>query len=230
MPKLHQFRGGKWIEIGLDGRDGLSAYELAKKEGFKGTISQWMDSLTGLPGTPGNDGETPIKGVDYFDGAPGKDAVDPEFTVEKDSLYVKEPNGTWKFLIDFSKFVKKYIGSGGGGSGVMGTILTDFLALLDTPDSYVGKGGKVVSVKESEDGLEFTTGTGGSGSATIPQYDVDPVSPSPEDVWVHKKTEGRGAIMAFIGMGFPISRSEPSTTYELTYRTLEGTNKRVKLA
>lgn len=34
----------------------------------------------------------------------------------------------------------------------------------DTPDSYVGQGGKVVTVNSTEDGLEFTTGgTGGVG-------------------------------------------------------------------
>lgn len=40
---------------------------------------------------------------------------------------------------------------------------TTFLELADTPNSYSGAGGKVVSVKATVDGLEFTTG-GGSGS------------------------------------------------------------------
>jgi len=31
-----------------------------------------------------------------------------------------------------------------------------FLDLIDTPDSYVGQGGKIVAVKSNETGLEFT--------------------------------------------------------------------------
>lgn len=77
---------------GLDGEDGLSAYEIAKANGFQGTIEEWLRSLKGLPGLrgksgkdgltgspgqqgtpgiPGNDGYTPRKGVDYFDGEQG---------------------------------------------------------------------------------------------------------------------------------------------------------------
>lgn len=39
------------------GADGLSAYEIAVKNGFKGTEEEWLDSLQG---------ETPVKGVDYW--------------------------------------------------------------------------------------------------------------------------------------------------------------------
>ena len=37
----------------------------------------------------------------------------------------------------------------------------DFLALTDTPDSYLGQGTKVVAVKADGSGLEFVTGSGG---------------------------------------------------------------------
>jgi hypothetical protein len=37
-----------------------------------------------------------------------------------------------------------------------------FTGLTDTPDSYSGQSGKVVSVKSTEDGLEFTTVTSGA--------------------------------------------------------------------
>jgi hypothetical protein len=40
--------------------------------------------------------------------------------------------------------------SGGGGGGV-----DEFIQLTDTPNTYVGKGGKVVKVKSDESGLEF---------------------------------------------------------------------------
>ncbi|GIW60555.1 MAG: hypothetical protein KatS3mg087_1621 [Patescibacteria group bacterium] len=43
---------------------------------------------------------------------------------------------------------------------------TSFLNLNDTPTSYAGQGGKVVAVKVTEDGLEFTTAGAGSGDIT----------------------------------------------------------------
>ena len=50
------------IQAGADGNDGLSAYELAKENGFTGTLAEWLESLKGadgLPGKDGVDGETP---------------------------------------------------------------------------------------------------------------------------------------------------------------------------
>ena len=55
------------------------SYMLAVKNGFVGTIEEWLESLKGEPGSPGEKGDpgyTPVKGVDYFDGQdgqPGKD-------------------------------------------------------------------------------------------------------------------------------------------------------------
>lgn len=51
----------------LKGQDGLSAYEVAKKNGFSGTESEWLDSLIGPEGaTPeiGDNGNWFIKGKD----------------------------------------------------------------------------------------------------------------------------------------------------------------------
>lgn len=51
------------------GKDGLSAYEIAVKNGFKGSEQEWLASLKGDPGgdgvdgLPGNDGITPHIGV-----------------------------------------------------------------------------------------------------------------------------------------------------------------------
>lgn len=58
-------------------------------------------------------------------------------------------------------FVGQYPFGGTGGSGGVST----FLALTDTPNSYLGFQGKVISVKSDASGLEFITmGTGGGGS------------------------------------------------------------------
>lgn len=46
------------------------AYNIALANGFVGSIEDWLESLKG------KDGYTPVKGVDYFDGSPGKDGAD----------------------------------------------------------------------------------------------------------------------------------------------------------
>lgn len=51
---------------GAGGGDGKSAYEVAVENGFKGTEEEWLASLVGPQGESGKDGETPIKGIDYF--------------------------------------------------------------------------------------------------------------------------------------------------------------------
>lgn len=58
------------IQSGLNGKDGLSAYELAKENGFVGTLAEWLESLKGLPG---KDGENGHDGRDGADGEPGAD-------------------------------------------------------------------------------------------------------------------------------------------------------------
>jgi len=46
-------------------------------------------------------------------------------------------------------------------SSAVGTIVTTFLGLSDTPSSYAGSGGKVVAVKSDASGLEFISAPGG---------------------------------------------------------------------
>lgn len=41
----------------LIGKDGKSAYQLALDEGFEGSLSEWLASLVGKQGAPGNDGK-----------------------------------------------------------------------------------------------------------------------------------------------------------------------------
>lgn len=53
----------------VSGSNGKAAYELAKDNGFDGTLVEWLASLKGehgLSGSDGKDGRTPVKGVDYF--------------------------------------------------------------------------------------------------------------------------------------------------------------------
>jgi lysophospholipase L1-like esterase len=46
----------------------ISAYGIAVKNGFEGTEAEWLASLKGAKGDPG---DAPVKGVDYFDGEDG---------------------------------------------------------------------------------------------------------------------------------------------------------------
>ena len=51
---------------GRDGADGKSAYQVAVDNGYIGTEAEWLASLKGERGEPGEAGYTPIKGKDYF--------------------------------------------------------------------------------------------------------------------------------------------------------------------
>lgn len=64
------------IQTGADGKDGLSAYELAKENGFVGTVYEWLKSLKGIDGLPGKDGIDGKNGTDGKDGKDGRDGVD----------------------------------------------------------------------------------------------------------------------------------------------------------
>lgn len=54
--KLENLKQGLDGEKGEKGEDGLSAYELAKQEGFNGSLTDWIKSLKGEKGQSGSDG------------------------------------------------------------------------------------------------------------------------------------------------------------------------------
>jgi hypothetical protein len=76
------------IGTGARGKEGKSAYEIWLDLGNEGTEQEYLASLKGddgytpvkgidyFDGKDGKDGYTPIKGVDYFDGKDGKDGID----------------------------------------------------------------------------------------------------------------------------------------------------------
>ena len=64
------------IQAGVDGKDGLSAYEIAKENGFVGTLAEWLKSLKGADGLPGKDGIDGKNGTDGKDGKDGRDGMD----------------------------------------------------------------------------------------------------------------------------------------------------------
>jgi len=63
------------METGSNGKDGLSAYELAVQSGFIGTLTEWLASLKGADGINGKDGTDGKNGADGINGADGKDGT-----------------------------------------------------------------------------------------------------------------------------------------------------------
>jgi hypothetical protein len=63
-----------------------------------------------------------------------------------------------------------------GGFTTTSGVTTQFIQLEDVPDSYAGSAGKSVVVNEAEDGLEFTTISGGSGASDFVSLDDTPSS------------------------------------------------------
>lgn len=71
--------------------------------------------------------------------------------------------------------------------------------------------------------------------SSIPQVSTDPISPAEGDMWVLRSggsagwgTEGE--IKAFMGLGMPVPGTATSGgTYQLSYRTEQGTTIRVAM-
>lgn len=68
---------------------------------------------------------------------------------------------------------------------------------------------------------------------SIPQLDSDPSSPNSEDLWVLKSVTGGGAGVGE-AYGLLLTLTQPgagaATSYELSFRTLEGTTVRTALS
>lgn len=94
---------------GGSGSSGLSAYEIAVKNGFTGTEAEWLASLVGPEGSQGTIGAT---------GADGQDGYSPTITIKTNSsteyvLSVTDVNGSFD-----TPNLKGQDGSGGGGATV----------------------------------------------------------------------------------------------------------------
>ncbi len=109
-------KGGIWIVEGLNGadgqngQDGLSAYELAQKDGFSGTLHEWLVSLA-IPGADGKDGAPGMNGTNGANGADGVGVRDVRINTEG-RLLVTLTNG---LVLDAGA-----VGGGGEGSPSLG--------------------------------------------------------------------------------------------------------------
>ena len=75
-------------------------------------------------------------------------------------------------------------------------------------------------------------GSGSSGTASIPQYSTDPASPAAQDAWVLKTSSGGSGGGKPYGLLAAITQPNTggSSSYQFSYRTIEGTTKRVTLS
>ncbi len=143
-------------EKGKDGKDGTNG--LDGKDGKNG-----RDGKDGSPDTPTQVKEKLLEaGIDYTEIQNTPDVEEISLNTFKRFRQASKTTSLVELDdVDYSglSFVNgKYIlGSGSGGGA--------FIDLTDVPNSYVGQAGKVVTVKGTEDGLEFTAG-GGTGTVT----------------------------------------------------------------
>lgn len=134
-------------------------------EGQKGDLGE-----RGERGEDGKDGEAGRDGVDGKDGQDGKDGVDGKDGSDADLTgeeIIERINNNEDSLINADKvegFDKKVIDLSPR------FVVSTFQNLVDTPDSYAGKKGKILAVKDTEDGLEFVSK--GDGSV----YDIKTVT------------------------------------------------------
>ncbi|MBR2388214.1 MAG: collagen-like protein [Clostridia bacterium] len=56
----------------INGKDGKSAYEIAKENGFVGTEQEWLASLKGQKGDKGDRGEQGVQGIQGLRGEKGE--------------------------------------------------------------------------------------------------------------------------------------------------------------
>ena len=105
---------------------------------------EWQEIQT-IKGDPGKDGRTPVKGVDYFDGAPGKDGADG-YTPQKGVDYFDgEPGKDGKDGVDgkdgadyvLTAADKQEIASmiEGGGGGNANTVILEFNGDSASPEA-----------------------------------------------------------------------------------------------
>ncbi len=97
-----------------------------------------------------------------------------DFTPTAVGILVSNESGASRvFGVDWCRYRSTDDGIDGlvYGQGPTAGGASDFLDLTDTPSSYTGQGGRVVSVKADESGLEFSAA--GSGDMTKAVYDTN---------------------------------------------------------
>jgi hypothetical protein len=177
-------KDGKTGEVG---RDGLSAYEIAVNNGFKGSETDWIYSLKGLDGRDGKDGKDGEDGKNGKDGKDGKNGKNGKDGKDgKDGVSGKDgENGLSAYEIALKNGFKgneeKWLRSLKGKDGKEGeTIVYHRLVGQNVNTSILNQ---------------------------LPVLTSDPVSPPDCYQWFLKTEKPTGALMGFLG-GFPVNNNQ----------------------
>lgn len=102
------------MRIGTDGRDGKSAYEIAREMGFTGTKEEWLESLKGQKGDKGEKGLDGQRGQQGLQGLQGVQGVQGERGLNGKSAYeVARDNGFTGSLTEWLQSLKGQKGDRG---------------------------------------------------------------------------------------------------------------------
>ncbi len=149
------------LQNGVDGKDGLSAYEIAQNNGFNGTLTEWLTSLKGDKGDTGKQG---VKGDKGDKGDTGEQGIQGE----------KGATGaTGKTGASGKSVYEIWLSSGNSGTE------TDFLNSLKGEKGDTGKQGI-----QGEKGDKGNTGAKGS------KGDTGADGKSAYDIWISKGNSG----------------------------------------
>lgn len=87
-------------------------------------------------------------------------------------------------------------------------------------------------INPSTGDLDAIGGDTNTGGVTIPQLSSDPAAPSAESAWVLKTGSGAAGGGKPIGLLISLTTTGAggSLAYQFSYRTLEGTTKRVTIS
>lgn len=107
-------------ETGEKGQDGLSAYDIAKAEGFDGDKTQWLASLKGEKGAKGDAGEKGETGTPGAPGEKGKDGVTPTLKIGSTTTLESGNNATIDMTNDNNIYTISF-GIPKGEKGLNGT-------------------------------------------------------------------------------------------------------------
>lgn len=177
---------GKNGTNGTDGTNGKSAYEIAKEEGFSGTITEWLSSLNGRDGINGLDGISPTIAVNTD--------TDSEYKLD-----ITDKNGTFT--------TPNLKGGGGGGS----FDLTDYYTKIEVDELIkdVPKGedgfSPALAVKEQTDTTYVLTVTDANGTFDTPNLKGENGINGADG---EKGTDGKSAYQVAVDNGYSGDESD----------------------
>lgn len=160
------------IPVGANGTDGKSPYIGESGNWFAWDGEQWVDTMVTAQGPKGNPGDTPVKGVDYFDGKAATVTVGETATLPAGSAATVTNTGTENAAVLAFGIPSAKDGTN-GTNGISPTIavktetsdeyaltITDVNGSRDTPNLKGGPG------RDGTDGTNATVAVG--ATTTLP--------------------------------------------------------------